>query len=128
MIDAKIYGVTDYAWILGIILATILLFISMISVISALASSVKEATGFVSPLMILVMVLGISGMFGSGETALWAYFVPIYNSVQCISGVFSLSYEPLHILITMLTNCAAAGVFVFALTKLFNSERVMFKK
>ena len=128
MIDAKIYGVTDYAWILGIILATILLFISMISVISALASSVKEATGFVSPLMILVMVLGISGMFGSGETALWAYFVPIYNSVQCISGVFSLSYEPLHILITMLTNCAAAGVFVFVLTKLFNSERVMFKK
>ena len=128
MVDANVYGAIDYAWILGIILTTILLFISMISVISALASSVKEATGFVSPLMILVMVIGVSGMFGNVDGALWAYFIPIYNSVQCISGVFALSYEPIHILITMLTNCAAAGVFVFALTKLFNSERVMFKK
>ena len=128
MINANVYGVIDYAWILGVILTTILLFISMISVISALASSVKEATGFVSPLMILVMVIGVSGMFGGTDPGVWAYFIPIYNSVQCISGVFSLSYEPIHILITMLTNCAAAGVFVFALTKLFNSERVMFKK
>ena len=128
MVDANVYGVIDYAWILGVILTTILLFISMISVISALASSIKEATGFVSPLMILVMVIGVSGMFGGTEPGAWAYFVPVYNSVQCISGVFALSYEPMHILITMLTNCATAGVFVFVLTKLFNSERVMFKK
>jgi len=67
-------------------------------------------------------------MFGSNGGELWAYFVPVYNSVQCISGVFSLSYEPIHILITMLVNCTAAGVFAFLLTKLFNSERVMFKK
>jgi sodium transport system permease protein len=127
-INANIYQVTDYAWILGVILATILLFVSVISVISALASSVKEAAGYVSPLMILVTIVGVSGMFGSGSTPMWAYFVPVYNSVQCISGVFSLSYEPIHILITMLVNCAAAGVFAFLLTKLFNSERVMFKK
>ena len=127
-INANIYQITDYAWILGVILATILLFVSVISVISALASSVKEATGYVSPLMILVTIVGVSGMFGSNGGELWAYFVPVYNSVQCISGVFSLSYEPIHILITMLVNCAAAGVFAFLLTKLFNSERVMFKK
>ncbi len=128
MIDANIYGMVDYAWILGVILATVLLFVSLISVISALASSVKEASGFVSPLMILVMVIGVSGMFGGDKAALWAYFIPIYNSVQCISGVFSLSYEPLHIVITMLVNVVFAGAFVFVLTKLFNSEKVMFKK
>jgi sodium transport system permease protein len=127
-INANIYQIADYAWILGVILTTILLFVSVIAVISALASSVKEAAGFVSPLMILVTIVGVSGMFSGGTTPMWAYFVPVYNSVQCISGVFSLSYEPIHILITMLVNCAAAGVFAFLLTKLFNSERVMFKK
>ena len=128
MIDANIYQVADYAWILGVILATILLFVSLISVISALAASIKEASGMVPPLMILVTIVGVSGMFGGGSTPVWAYFIPVYNSVQCISGIFSLSYEPIHILITMLVNCAAAGVFIFLLTKLFNSERVMFKK
>jgi sodium transport system permease protein len=127
MIDANIYQIGDYAWILGIILTTILVFVSLISVISALASSIKEATSMISPLMILVTLVGISGMFGGGGAS-WSYLIPVYNSVQCISGVFSLDYEPIHILITMLTNIAATVVFVFVLNKLFNSERIMFKK
>lgn len=127
MIDANIYQIGDYAWILGIILTTILVFVSLISVISALASSIKEATSMISPLMILVTLVGISGMFGGGGES-WNYLIPVYNSVQCISGVFSLDYEPIHILITMLTNIAATVVFVFVLNKLFNSERIMFKK
>ena len=127
MIDANIYQIGDYAWILGVILTTILVFVSLISVISALASSVKEATGMISPLMILVTLVGISGMFGGGGES-WSYLIPVYNSVQCISGIFSLNYEPIHILITMITNVVTTMIFVFVLNKLFNSERVMFKR
>ena len=127
MIDANIYQMGDYAWILGVILTTILVFVSLISILSALAASVKEASSMISPLMILVTLLGLSGMFGAASST-WVYFIPVYNSVQCISGIFSLSYQPIHILITMIVNCCVAGVLVFVLTKLFNSEKVMFKK
>lgn len=127
MIDANIYGITDYLWILGVILSTVLLFVSLISVISTLAASVKEASSMISPLMIIVTLIGVTGMLG-GSPALWKCFVPVYNSVQCISGVFSLSYEPYHILITMLVNCALSYAAVILLTKLFNNENVMFKK
>ncbi|MBQ8432868.1 MAG: ABC transporter permease [Clostridia bacterium] len=127
MIDANIYGMSDYAWILGVILTTILVFVSLISILSALAASVKEASSMISPLMILVTLVGLSGMFGTA-TSTWVYFIPVYNSVQCISGIFSLAYQPAHIVITMVVNCVVAGIFVFVLTKLFNSERVMFKK
>ncbi len=127
MIDANIYQMSDYAWILGVILTTILVFVSLISILSALAASVKEASSMISPLMILVTLLGLSGMFGAASST-WVYFIPVYNSVQCISGIFSLSYQPLHILITMIVNCCVAGGLVLVLTKLFNSEKVMFKK
>ena len=56
------------------------------------------------------------------------YLIPVYNSVQCISGVFSMSYEPIQILLTAVSNLAVAGLLVFALTTMFNSEKVMFKK
>ncbi len=127
MMDAGVYAVSDYAWILGIILSTVLLFVSLISVISTLASTVKEAASMISPLMILVTVIGVSGMFG-GEMQLWKSLIPVYNSVQCISGVFAMDYEPLHVLIAICVNCATAGLLTLVLTRLFNSEKVMFKK
>lgn len=128
MTNASIYGIADYAWILGVILSTVLLFVSVISVISALAKSVKEATSMVTPLMLLVTVIGVSGMFGGSTTAPVMHLIPVYNSVQCISSIFSMSYDPLCVVITMVTNVAVSGVLVAVLTKVFNSERIMFNK
>lgn len=127
-VDASIYTVSDYAMILCVILSTILVFVSLIAVLSALAGSVKEASTLISPLMLVVTVIGVSGMF-SGDAPSTAFFlIPVYNSVQCISGVFSMSYEPIQIILTVVSNLAVAGLLVFALAKMFNSEKVMFKK
>ncbi len=128
MVDASIYTIGDYGMILAVILSTILVFVSLIAVLSALANSVKEASSMISPLMILVTVIGVSGMFGGGAVAMPMYLVPVYNSVQCISGVFSHICTPTQIILTVVSNVVTAGVFVFVLTRLFNSERVMFKK
>ena len=128
MVDASIYGVTDYLWILGVILSTVLLFVSLISVLSALAKSVKEAASMVTPLMLLVTVIGVSGMFGGGPVSPVLHLIPVYNSVQCISGIFSMSYEPVSVIITMVVNVAVSAVMVAVLTKVFNSERIMFNK
>ena len=128
MMDVSIYGAVDYAMILAVILATTLLFVSVIAVLSALAGSVKEATGFITPLMLLVTLIGVTGMFGGGSSPIWAFCIPVYNSVQCISGVFLLDYKPLQIILTVVTNMIAAGGCVFLLTRMFHSEKLMFKK
>ena len=127
-VDTSVYTVSDYATILVVILSTILVFVSLIAVLSALANSVKEASTLVSPLMLVVTVIGVSGMFGSPEKSLGLFLIPVYNSVQCISGVFSMSYEPIQIILTVAANLLTAGVFAVVLTRMFNSERVMFKK
>ena len=128
MVDATVYGVTDYLMILAVILSTVLVFVSLIAILSALAGSVKEASGLVSPLMLVVTVIGVSGMFSGGAAHLALFLIPVYNSVQCISGVFSMSCEPIQIILTVAANLVTAGVFVVVLTRLFNSEKVMFKK
>ena len=127
-VDTSVYTVSDYATILVVILSTILVFVSLIAVLSALANSVKEASTLVSPLMLVVTVIGVSGMFTGGAKSPALFLIPVYNSVQCISGVFSMSYEPLQIILTVAANLATAGLFVVLLTRLFNNEKVMFKK
>lgn len=127
-ISGAIYSVTDYLLLAAIVLSTALLFVTMISIISAYAKSVKEAASYVSPLMILVMVVGISGMFNVGELKTVFYLIPVYNSVQSIVEIFSLNINIINILITIGANALFTAGGIFLLTKMFDSEKIMFKK
>lgn len=122
----SVYGVSDYVMLLGIVLSTVLLLVATISVISAFSKSVKEASSAVSPLMIVIMFVSIMPMFGSGEKALSDFFIPLYNSVQCMNGIFAFTYTVEQIIITMVVNIVATGILTFVLTKIFSNEKVMF--
>ncbi|MDR2108887.1 MAG: ABC transporter permease subunit [Coriobacteriales bacterium] len=124
-----LYSTTDYLMLLLVIISTLLLFIGLISLLSAFARSVKEAGTLVSPLMILVMVIGALGIFSqSAQENLLFYMIPIYNSVQCMVGIFSFTYDTAAIALTLLTNLVLSGVCVVVLTKMFNSERIVFSR
>jgi len=125
----SVYGVQDYLMLLAVIFSTVLLFIGLISIISAFARSVKEASTMVMPLMIVVMLVGVSAMFQmSSTTEPLFYLIPLYNSVQSLASVFSFSAEPLLIILTVIVNCLVAAVCVIVLTRMFESERIIFSK
>lgn len=126
--DVSLYSVVDYLMLACVILTTVLVLVSLISIVSTFAKSIKEAGTAVSPLMILVMVVSLTPMFSTGAKSLGIFFIPIYNSVQCMHGVFSFNYEPMQIVVTCLCNLVYAGLLSFVLTRLFNSEKVMFSK
>lgn len=126
--DASIYGMYEYIMLALVILSTVLVLITLISVISAFAKSVKEAAGYVTPLMIISMLIGLSGMFGTSNKSPMLFFIPIYNSVQCISGIFSFNVNINQIVITLAANIVYTILGVFVLAKMFNSEKVMFRK
>lgn len=129
-LPTNIYTTSDYALLLGIILSTVLIMISLISVISAYAKTVKEAATMVLPLMIMIMVVGVTSMVGGNEaqTAMSWYLIPIYNSVQAMVGIFSFGYSITNVAITIVVNIIYAGIFSFVLAKMFNSEKIMFSK
>lgn len=129
MISNQVYGMGDYLMLGLVILSTVLLLITLLSIVSAYARSVKEAQTYITPMMIVVMLLGISAMFGSGpKTTLLPYLLPLYNSVQCMTAIFSFKAVTAHIAAGVLSNLFYSGLGVFLLTRMFNSERVMFSK
>lgn len=121
------YDVADYAVLLVVIIATTLLIVGMISIISAFAKSVKEATNMATPLMLVVTLTGVTNMMGNGMPEEWYwYLIPIYNTTQCMNGVFSMDYQMLPVVITCIANVVYSGVLVVVLTKMFGSERIMY--
>jgi len=129
VIDAGIYGLRDYLLLAFIILSTILLMVALISIVSAFAKTVKEANTAVMPLMIIVMLVGVTGMFSGGaQSDLLYYIIPLYSSVQCMSGIFSLDYSVANIALSCLSNLVYALAGGFVLTRMFNSEKIMFSR
>ena len=109
-------------------LSTVLVMVSIVSIISALAKSVKEATSYVSPLALLGLVAGLLSSFTDGASAWYLYVIPLFNSAAAMNGIFSLAANPLFVLITVATNLVLAIGLGYLLTRMFDSERIMFSK
>lgn len=126
--NAGVYSGTDYLLVLLVILSTVLVIIAAISIISGFSKSVKEAGTAVSPLMIIVMVIGITSMLGGGapKEMFW-YLIPLYNSVQCMNGIFSFSIIPVNFVVTVLSNLVYTVLMAGILAKLFDSEKIMYQ-
>lgn len=123
----NVYGFKDYAMLAVVILSTVLLIVSLVSIISAYAKTVKEAQTYVSPLMIVTMLVGVTAMFSGGiRTEIWYYLIPLYNSVECMVGIFSFNAVPLYMAVTVIANVCYAALGAAVLSKMFNSEKIIF--
>jgi sodium transport system permease protein len=123
------YSVGDYLLLFLLVLSTVLLLIALISIVSAMAKTIKEATTWVSPLLIVVMLISVTAMIPTfAPTSSIMYMIPLYNSVQCMSQIFSFAYQTQDIIITVVSNIVYAAVCVFVLARMFSSERVMFAR
>lgn len=122
------YDFGTYVLLFSVIISTVLIFIVLISIISAYAKTIKEASSLAMPLMIIIMLVGISSMFGSSTTDTKMYLIPVYNSVQSIGFILGLEVNYFHLLITIIINLLLVGAGTWLLTKMFNSEKIMFNK
>lgn len=129
-IDLSVYGASTFVGILGIILITVMMFTMIMSILSTFAKSVKEATQFVTPAMIVVMLASVTSMIGGGKavTNPALYLIPIYNCAQCLTMLFSGEFYGLCYLFTILSDALFVVLGVVLLAKMFNNEKIMLNK
>lgn len=126
-LSASVYTVQDYVMLLLVILATILVIVAAMSVISAYSRSVKEASNAILPLMIVAIAVAVASMVTDGAPTEWYYYlIPFYNSVQSMNGIFGFAYLPVNIVITLASNIVYTLLLSAGLAKLFDSEKIMY--
>ena len=123
------YTTNDYVALLLVILASVLIMASAVSLLSALAKDVKNAGTMITPFMLVVMLAGLLPMFQtSTPDNLVVYLIPFYNSIEVMTDVFAHSLRWTPVLITLVSDIAYTGIAVFGLTRMFNSEKIMFSR
>ncbi|MEG0016147.1 MAG: ABC transporter permease [Gordonibacter sp.] len=128
-VNVNVYGMQEYLLLALVVASTALVIVMLITIVSALAKSTKEATTYLTPLMIVVMLVGILGMFGSGaQSDFWYYLIPLYNSVQCMIGIFTFDFQPLNVAVCAVANLVYTGAGIMVLQRMFDSERLMFAR
>ena len=128
-ISGSLYSAGDYLLLAAVIASTVLLLVALISIVSAFAKTIKEAQTLVMPLMLVVMFLGITAMFGNGASGNSAvYLIPLYNSVQSMVSILTFDISALHLLLTVGSNLVYAMLGALVLTRMFKSEKIIFSK
>lgn len=128
-LSTDIYGFTEYLLIFSILIATVLVIVGLVSVISAYAKNIKEASMLILPLYFVSIIIGVTSMF-SGEASqnAWLYLLPIYSSINMLIQVLTFEIVPLHFAIMVISSVVYTAVLIYVMNKLFESEKVMFSK
>lgn len=128
-LDLSSYGVAEYALIGLVTVSMTLLMVTLITIVSACAKTTKEAQMYLIPVMILVMGIGVMGMFGNEiQQDFWWYLIPLYNGVEAIIGILTFDYSAVNLVICVASNLAYSWLGAVVLERLFRSERLMFAR
>ncbi len=124
----NMYGISEYIMVLCVLIVTSLVLVSLVSIFSCFAKNVKEASMYTMPLMLISMGISMTSMLGLNADNNLLYMIPIFNSCQLLSEVFTFNVDITHFIITIVTNIVVSGVLIYVLTKMFDNEKIMFSK
>ena len=110
-----------------IMITLVYLYVAIVSLVSVIAKNAKEASTYVSPLYMLVLVLGMVTMFQGGqEKADVLFAAPVYGSALAIQRLMTNELTFVQFGLTAAGNVLLAAIVTYAITKAFNSEKIMF--
>ena len=101
------------------------LYSTMIALTSVFAKTIKEATTYVMPLYMVVLVLGLMTMFTTGNTDGKMYYIPVYNISLVLKGILSHEVTMAQYGVTVAMTFAIGFLLVGIIVKAFESEKVM---
>ncbi|NLK20733.1 MAG: CPBP family intramembrane metalloprotease [Epulopiscium sp.] len=111
-------------------LICICLFAMVVSAVSmsvcSLAKNFKEAQNYITPIMFIVMIPSYASIIPSMELNGLNATIPVVNISLLIKGVLSFRYDIALIAIVLVTNIAFVLLSGFILSKMFDSEEVLF--
>ncbi len=115
-----------YVLVAFLVVTTLALFVGIGLLVSTLAKSTKEANSYLGPLTVVFLAISIVPAVVN-TTSIGFAFVPFLNIVSCMSTLLSGQVPIAYFLVTIGVSAFITAGIIFAVAKLFDSERVMVK-
>lgn len=103
------------------------LFISAITMcVTSFAKSYKEANNYITPLMLVVMFVGYAGFIPNLELTRTMAMVPVANICLLIKNIMVFKIDYGAIAVVLLGNVAYAVIAILFLSRIYDSEAILF--
>lgn len=111
-----------------LIASAMLLFLSMSLLISCLCKTIKEASAYMAPAMMILMMFSFVPLFMDVASLGYA-FIPGLNIISSMNMLIMGTGDiALYFLMTILTNFVAFLILLFCSARCFASEEIMLKR
>ena len=108
------------------VIAFALFMSAVVMCICAFAKSFKEANNYITPLTLVVMLVAYVGFIPNIELTKVTALVPVANICLLMKDLLVFKYNFNLILIVLLSNIIYAFISVWVLSKIYNSESILF--
>ena len=116
----------DQIIMMGLLLIAIaFLYSAVVALISVFAKTTKEASSYIMPVYMVVLVVGLLTMFRMGDGGRWDFYIPFYNSAVALQLILSHELTMSQYLITLVETLALGGILPVLIARAFNNEKVM---
>ena len=111
----------------GILIAIAFLYSGIIVLISVFAKDTKEASSYIMPVYMLILILGIATMFTTQNIENWYYAVPVFNTALALQGILTGDVSVMQYAVTLAETLILGMILITVIAKAFESEKVMAK-
>ena len=108
-----------------LLIAIAFLYSAVVALISVFAKTTKEASSYIMPVYMVVLVVGLLTMFRMGDGGRWDFYIPFYNSAVALQLILSHELTMSQYLITLVETLALGGILTVLIARAFNNEKVM---
>lgn len=116
----------DQIVMLGLLLVALaFLYSAVVALISVFAKTTKEASSYIMPVYMVVLVAGLLTMFRMGDGSPWDYYIPFYNSAIALQAILRHDLTISQYLVTLVETLALGGILTVLIARAFNNEKVM---
>lgn len=103
------------------------MFISAVTMgICAMAKSFKEAQNYMTPFLLILMIAGYISFIPSIKLTMTTAIIPVLNISLMIKQLLAFEYDIASILLVFLSNIIYAMISTIILSRIYDSESIMF--
>lgn len=118
-------NITQIVMLAALLVALAFLYSAIIVLISVFAKTVKEASSYIMPAYMLILVMGLTTMFTTSAPKGWLYAVPLYNTSLALQGILTQEVTMSQYGMTLGITLVLGAILIGIIAKAFESEKVM---
>lgn len=135
-LNASVFGLSEFGGLtvltpLGVVSLLLMLLTgsgiaaSVVVLLGSMARNLKEATGYIMPVYIVVIITGVATMNMDTAKSIGPFFIPVVNVIFSLKGIILSQITVLQLLVTLFIDIGLVVGIAYVTSRLYNTERIL---